>query len=172
METDPRFKHRQATHRLPSGIQGNKTDQFALAQKFPKEVWGTNSLSHGDYLSFHGPLALNQAFGVLCTAHHAALSSPGSTPFCPLQQRRGLSGPGHPCTSPGSSWGLPSTFMLFHSSSPSYPIAPTSAFPAHSYPSSDPFELLSADFLAPLELDDSNVGPSAEQAPKTACVDF
>lgn len=120
VEIDSIFKYRQVSHRPPSGIQGNGTDQFPLSQKPPK-MWKANCLSCGDYFSLEVLLLLSHMLGVpppiplpppLLALLHCVSSAKHRT------QR-----PGHLCTSPGSSWGLPSTFTLLHSSF-SYLIAP------------------------------------------------
>lgn len=111
--------------RSPIGpLQGSKgmgLASFHFPRGFPKKMWKANCLSCGDYFSLKVLLVLNQMLEVPPPIPLPPLL-PALLHFVPFNKHRTQRSRAYLHFS-GSSWGLPSTFVLLHSS-PSYLIAP------------------------------------------------
>ena len=122
-------------------------------------MWVANWSVRGDYFSLQCPLgAQSDAWGA--TSHLTAPPFQALLHFVPFNKAQGSALQG--ITSPGLSQGLSSAFIVLL---PLTPYCSPPRFPVQSHSSFFPFGLLSTDFLASPELDDSNTIPSVELVP-------
>lgn len=168
VETDPRFKYRQVTHEPPRASKKMVPNSSHSPRSSHEKIWEANCpFCRDNFLLQSPPDSQSDAWDA--TSHPTATTFPGPSPFCPLDKAQDSGLQGIPALLQGSHRDSLSPSWSFD---PSQPIAPHLAFPVHSHPSSCPFRLLSTDFLARPELEDSNTGPCAELVPNTFCTDF